>query len=462
MSRTIRIGFALILLFCLLMFDVANTLQQKTKQNAKDRIHSHIQKPQQKATTEATVGGQKVHKKKTKPPKKRTPEPEIESDDDSMDTEKPKEHQQTPTKSLSTIERMLRETTDKTRWVDLDESYTDLAEKTGCDIFTVPFEAASDKKCIKYLSDMDNWDHIEPMKQVFDQRTIKFKIRFNDDRISAIVKVPQRSFPAEAMSEVGAYHADRVLQVNRIPPTAWVKVPVKRIVDAALHGSSKNKKMVDKFAKEAGVTTYEQWLDQDFVKYVHGKGLVSDESVGVSVQLFVADVRRFLDSTLSIPYKAHNGSWARWLDPNHPFEEGIRTSIYHLSELATFDYILGNSDRSPNKNNFVVGACVNKCKDPPHPGPPSFVHIDNGMCFYTPQRNPINGKEWPMCIFQKDIISHIRTLTDFDDQMKKRTPKEVYNLISSSKVKACQKRISQVLSKVDQCLEKFDESIVLP
>ena len=459
MRPSIRIGFAMILAFCVVMFWVAGTLQKTSSK--KNRIHQHIPNGGKKPSHGLEDSEKKIIKKKKK---KKTPEPIT---DDSFDEETPKPEKKKKYKvtsidsSLTTIEKMLRSTTDQTRWTDLDESYSDLKPSTGCDIFTVPFNPDSDTKCLEYLSDMKNWDHIEPMKQVFDQRTIKFKITFTDKRISAIVKVPQRSFPAEAMSEVGAYNADRVLHINRVPPTAWVQVPVQKIVDAAVHGQEKNKKMVEKFAKEAGISTYEEWLHQDFVKYVSGKGLVTDENVGVSVQLFIADVRRFLDSTLSIPYKAHNGSWARWLDPLHPFDENIRTSIYHLSELATFDFILGNSDRSPNKNNFVVGACVNKCRDPPHPGPPSFIHIDNGMCFYSPQRNPINGKEWPMCIFQKTVIEHLRTLSNFDEQMKSRTPPEVYKLISGTRIKACQGRISQVLVKVDQCLGKFEESVVL-
>eukprot|EP00754_Rhynchopus_humris_P045502 Rhum_TRINITY_DN4965_c0_g1::Rhum_TRINITY_DN4965_c0_g1_i1::g.16189::m.16189/K20825/FAM20B; glycosaminoglycan xylosylkinase len=347
---------------------------------------------------------------------------------------------------------------------------------TGCNVFAVPFQPEQDAACLAYMSDVDNWAEVHPLKQKFDSRTIKFKVSFKHAPLAAMVKVPQRSFPGEPQSEVGAFHADRVVGVNRVPPTAWAHVPVHTFM-AAAKAEGGHMKLVAQFARDSGLAdtaSFYEWCDKDFKQFVEHKGLVADGKVGVSVQLFVADVRRLLTSALSIPYKAHDGSWARWLDPRHPFNESIRTSMYHISELVTFDYVLGNTDRSPNKNNFVVGACQgHKCHgDPkgfgPHPGHPDFIHLDNGMCFYQPQRNPINGKQWTMCVYQKKIVANLRALAaaegegTFSAQMKKRLPRDVWKGIGGPKMRACEDRTKELLAKVDACLQTYDEDIVLP
>ena len=274
----------------------------------------------------------------------------------------------------------------------IPSTHTDLLEATGCDLFTVPFNPAHDERCLKLLADSEHWDEMRPMTQKYDERTIKFKVTFKaDKRLKAIVKVPQKLFQYEAMSEVGSFFADRVMQTNRVPPTAWAHVPVKRI-NSMLDRFAGDMKLIDIFAKESHVHTYREWVDKDFLKYNRDQGWMvhdddefpGEEVVGVSVQLFIADVRPLLSSDFLIPWVPHSDSWQTHMSPEDPWEPRDAIGMVRQSELAMYDFVIGNGDRSPNKNNFVVGGCrhhrtVSKCGDLRHPGAPSFVTLDNGM-----------------------------------------------------------------------------------
>ena len=63
---------------------------------------------------------------------------------------------------------------------------------------------------------------VKAMASLFDERTVKFKVRMKAKGLWAILKVPQRMFSQEPYSEYVAWVMDRILHYNRIPPTAWV------------------------------------------------------------------------------------------------------------------------------------------------------------------------------------------------------------------------------------------------
>eukprot|EP00759_Apiculatamorpha_spiralis_P031358 PhF_6_TR33015/c0_g1_i1/m.48653 len=140
--------------------------------------------------------------------------------------------------------------------------YSTLLQETGCDVFTVPFNPTQDTACIAYLSNMDNWADLVPIKQRFDERTIKFKVKYKNPLLKAMLKVPQRLFPYEPAHEIGSFVSDRLMGINRVPPTVYIALPI----DVIRNASKKGEKMVlvDEFAKESKVNNYSAWLRKDF------------------------------------------------------------------------------------------------------------------------------------------------------------------------------------------------------
>eukprot|EP01060_Flectonema_neradi_P039697 TRINITY_DN8837_c0_g1_i1.p1 TRINITY_DN8837_c0_g1~~TRINITY_DN8837_c0_g1_i1.p1 ORF type:complete len:539 (+),score=110.74 TRINITY_DN8837_c0_g1_i1:114-1730(+) len=365
---------------------------------------------------------------------------------------------------------------------EVDDDYKDLKKLTGCDMFTVPFDPASDTKCIETIGNQASWTDLKPMKQEYDERTIKFKAHFPDKRLRAIVKVPQKLFPHEAVSEVGSYHADRVMNLNRVPPTVWTYIPVERVLEM-VNKYGDEMKLIDIFAKDSKVDNYKEWIKKDFLDYARKRSLITQnhpdfpdtEVVGVSVQLFVAEVRPLLSSSLAIPWVPHNDSWQRHLSPSHPFKVKHAVGFVRQSELAMFDYVLGNGDRSPNKNNFVVGACrhhthVSKCgSGPKHPGPPSFITLDNGLMFLydlVPGRSPDGPNPLlkdTFCIFEKKLLARLRELNDevFSKVMQEILPKRLQKFITLKMLHKCDHRLHKLLRQVDKCVEEFGEEKVI-
>eukprot|EP00754_Rhynchopus_humris_P028941 Rhum_TRINITY_DN15185_c2_g1::Rhum_TRINITY_DN15185_c2_g1_i1::g.142838::m.142838 len=363
--------------------------------------------------------------------------------------------------------------------------WLDLKVKTGCDIFSVPFRPEDDERCLKLIGDSRNWATITPMRQRYDERTLKFKVTFaEDERLSAIVKVPQKLFPVEAMSEVGSFHADRVLETNRIPPTHWAHLPVKR-VRKVLDEFAADQKLIDIFAHESKVSTYREWVEKDLIKYNYDQGWVvkdaeefpGEDVLGVSVQLYIADVRPLLSSDLLIPWVAHNDSWQQHLTPSKPYPKKYAVSFIRQSELAMYDFVVGNGDRSPNKNNFVVGACrhhktVSKCHQnsmPLHPGPPSFVTLDNGMMFFyelKPNRSPDGPNpllKSSFCLFEKKLLKRLQKFGEhgFSNAMQKSLPGYLKEHLTKTHLRRCDKRLKKLLEQFESCSEKFGEDKVI-
>ncbi|KAJ9457377.1 hypothetical protein DIPPA_26548 [Diplonema papillatum] len=362
------------------------------------------------------------------------------------------------------------------------EGYEDLLEETGCDMFKVPFDGAEDKRCLSLISDSRNWIDIKPMKQQLTERTIKFKAHFKDPRLRAIIKVPQKLFPYEAMSEAGSYYADRLMQTNRVPPTAWTHVPVKRIKEVVEKHGSKFE-MVPLFMKDSDVTNYAEWIEKDLFKYARRRKLTShedpdfpdEEVLGVSVQLFIADVRPLLHSDLAIPWVPHNDSWQRHLSPSSPWAPEHAPGFVRQSELAMFDFVLGNGDRSPNKNNFVVGACphhhsIEKCgSGPRHPGLPSFVTLDNGLMFFyelIPGRspdgpNPLLKKTF--CVFERKLLARLQEIADlgFSKLMQDAMPRSLKKYVTPKLLQQCEERLHKLLEQYAKCVDHFGEEKVI-
>jgi hypothetical protein len=405
---------------------------------------------------------------------------------------------------LPSMEEMVKQAVDQKYWGS--NASVDAAERlkraTGCNILRVPFDPAEDKRCIEYLTDLKHWKALITLDQKYDARTIKFKVEFPMDLspipLSSVLKVPQRLFPNEAFSEVGSYHADRVLNINRIPPTGWVCIPVA-MIRQSVHDNAARMETVEEFLKESSVSSFTDWIEADLFKYAQHEELISktkhgDPCIGASIQLFVGDVHHLLDSKLKIPYIPHNDSWMHHFDFNpHQKPDFLSAkwapTMLHLSEIACFDYVLGNPDRSPNKNNFVVGGCARHCDEDPsdvvHPGHPTFVHLDQGMGFYgSPSRNPIANarkrakrKSDPrpntMCLFRAPLLNRIHYLsqkssddtskTRFEVALIQRFEPEIMAQVTETRLQEAARRIHQLLEVVDNCLQtEFKQYVIAP
>ena len=110
----------------------------------------------------------------------------------------------------------------------------------------------------------------------------------------------------------------------------------------------------------------------------------------------------------------------RFFDPaqNQNMSKALAVSMRHCSDMVTFDYLCDNDDRSPNKNNHVVGGCES-CKPdhPPHPGPPNFVHLDQGSGFYHSghgylDRNALRQRhKVDYCTFRRPLLTRMQELS---------------------------------------------------
>ncbi|EAN94244.1 hypothetical protein C3747_4g765 [Trypanosoma cruzi] len=370
---------------------------------------------------------------------------------------------------------------------------------TGCDMLSVPFNPRQDQRCINFLTNASNWKELVPIAQTKDQRTIKFSIVFNpiwvadggfiEQPLETIIKVPQRPFPLEAVGEVATFHADRLLLTYRVPPTGWACLPISMIEDSV----AKYKDVVEtneEFFRMSGVNNYNEWVKKDLFDYVREKRYLErsvngDECIGVSIQLKIADVGHFLSSVMRIPYEPHNDSWHAFFDLNNIAGERVidfirkrnYAGVLHLATLSMFDYFVGNMDRSPNKNNFVVGGTHIGSNENDifmlHPNHPTFVYLDHGMTFYyrRPRRNPLTksygafkrNKPGTFCLFHGPLLRRIRELVQFTGgpmnetvfawRMQRRLPSHVYSTIGPEGLLRSSTRGKEILAMADRCLE---------
>lgn len=418
------------------------------------------------------------------------------------------------------LEAMLQRTVPRKAWGRPLAEQSALAVETvtrartlsGCNPIDVPFNPSEDDACIRTMTNTSLWAELLPEPMRYDSRTIKFRIRFADAAggaaLESIVKVPQRLFPYEAFSEVAAYHADRVLGVRRIPPTGWACIPTRMIrMAVALH--AEGLETIDDFLKDSHAANFADWVDRDLFQYAAENQLLErngangggEECVGASIQSRVADAVHLLDSTLRIPYIPHNASWHKHFDLTTSgrvlfAEKKYVASLVHIADVNAFDFVTGNHDRSPNKNNFVVGGCASKCRARRqeeeqeerlvHPGHPTFVHLDQGMAFYgTPNTNPITlaikrkkkeGVDNTFCLFRAPTVNQLYKMAEpdatqpelsvFHTAMTARvasSPRAIRGFLSESKLRDCTKRIRQLLAVVESCLKQpFSRWVIAP
>ena len=278
-------------------------------------------------------------------------------------------------------------------------------------------ERDSDDDTLFYVS-------LAPLLPKFEQRTIKYRCSiWNRQRtavLGAIIKVPQMLFPREPFSEVMAHRLDRLLGINRVPPMALLVADVGVLQNISTHRATRHVPMDPEFLQESRVTSYDEWIARDLVSFVrNNKGVhyvaPNRTHVHITAQLFMNEVRPLLESQLIVPYSKKNPGWHRWFIPGWAEMPINNASLYGLSELAIFDFITMNSDRSPNKNNFAIGGCKRCGPERRRPSglAPTLLHLDQGMALWGSghilSHSPI-GKQRDkvkFCIFYKPLMAAI-------------------------------------------------------
>nr|CCC48818.1 conserved hypothetical protein [Trypanosoma vivax Y486] len=371
-----------------------------------------------------------------------------------------------------------------TRLTEANVSVRDMAERyarhravkdaTGCDTLSVPFNPLMDAPCIRYMTNVSNWDIALPLSQLKRQRSIKFLIRFKPLRLSGgrmienpvrtVVKVPQRLFPREAGGEVLAFYADRLLRVHRTPPTGFACFPVQFILDS-LERSNWTAEVDEALLKEAGVRSYRELVEKDMLGHLQETEQLSNmgsgdgQCFGASIQLMIADDNPFSNSSMSITHKPYSSKWfslfnlkkeKNWRDHRPTFlQKPNYVAVLHLAQLSMLDYVVGNGDRSPVKNNHIVGGTgsAQLVDDTAllHPNSPTFVYIDQGLSFARdhPRHNPITASVKlfhtkgidTFCLFRGPLLRRIRELmrpsgaspneTLFEAHMRRLVPRDV-------------------------------------
>ena len=302
-------------------------------------------------------------------------------------------------------------------------------------------------------------------------------------QIGCIIKVPQSLFPREPFSEVMALHLDRKLGINRVPPTAIAFLPAEFLVNVSRFRRQVDVVMDDMLLRESGVKDYDSWIASDFGGFVKrsagggagGRSVGNGTHIWASVQLRLLEVRPSLDTMLQLPYSKKNPGWHRWLSPDFNDLKLTEPAVLELSQLAMFDFLTANDDRSPNKNNFVVGGCKS-CPGylrRPSGMHPTFVHLDQGMSLYENvpvlSHNPIGKtpKKVKFCIFYKPLMRTIRDVlllhsgheestVSISEWVEAAVPAFVLRNVGSNGVgSALGKRMWALAKRLVHCLDEF-------
>uniref|UniRef100_A0A7S1J5Y2 Uncharacterized protein n=1 Tax=Eutreptiella gymnastica TaxID=73025 RepID=A0A7S1J5Y2_9EUGL len=343
-----------------------------------------------------------------------------------------------------------------------------------CDPTNTNYTAQSDTMCMQYLSNIHNIKAIRPMFSILSvARTIKLRVTYHHNNIQSIMKVSQKKFLQEPQAEHAAWWTDRILGINRIPPTAWVSMPIDWIRAA---GS-----LMSEF--------YCQWLENFVFQYAPVKPWLKKRDglwwMNVSLQLWMNDVHMAQDTALVVPTW-----WETFFDPaakhkSWPKKQIFNHSLVETSQLMVFDYIVVNTDRHLTRNNYATGGCrgMKRCHPPEHKedehrGPPTLIFLDQGSSFYTGkgnEKNPLidtvdkegNPKNTTFCRFTRKLYERMAELRERPGHPKSQTlwgqlqehvPPVIVRYIRAPLLKAAQKRMDYITWHIEErCLKKFPE-----
>lgn len=365
---------------------------------------------------------------------------------------------------------------------------------------------ADDTHCKRYLSDFNNvgWMHVLGRSPLVG-RTVKLVLYYKEQGLKAIVKIPQRNFPHEAHSEVAAYEVDRLLSINRVPPTVFVYI-AKSAMEAAFDNASQHETASMHFN-----SSLQTFASKMFFSYVAEEASALSRrngdviEIGVSVQLWMNDVHRLADTVFS-PATAEGGIEKYFASSEKKLwrgkSGGDNTTTDIVSEMASlvaFDFVVGNDDRTPAKNAYAIGGCRRYCTGSTpyrHNGPPKVLLIDQGRSLYfsgNPEDNPLSGKHSSsMCLFPQRLcknfleFSHNRSsiasikrssmagASDDDaptfshtleralsQRFSSSADAAVMKLVTERAFNNAQNRLERLLDHIASCVKKYGENKVL-
>eukprot|EP01012_Entosiphon_sulcatum_P051934 TRINITY_DN71324_c0_g1_i1.p1 TRINITY_DN71324_c0_g1~~TRINITY_DN71324_c0_g1_i1.p1 ORF type:complete len:515 (-),score=94.16 TRINITY_DN71324_c0_g1_i1:75-1619(-) len=357
----------------------------------------------------------------------------------------------------------------------------------ACDPTSTNYTSETDRLCTQYLSNRHNLLRIKPMSSILSfARTLKLKATLahspssssssassssSSSLLKAVMKVSQRKFLFEPYSELLGYWVDRILGMNRVPPTGWVEMPVDWLRAAVAHMPNEYVRWLQQYV-----------LDNGEIKAAMrrggggGGGGADVRFMSFSLQLWMHDVHSITDTQLQIPH-----DYLRYCDSRMAAVPAkYRNGIGEMSDLTVFDFIIGNTDRGFGKNNYAVGGCKpsNCPKDPSqrHRGPPQLIHLDQGSAFYKrpgPQGNPLTpaqGSNSTFCRFRRRTGERLLALANRKGrpksetlwgQLKANVPAVVFRFVKDSRVYAAQDRLDLLVKHIRQhCLVSHTESEV--
>eukprot|EP01006_Ploeotia_vitrea_P066409 TRINITY_DN94923_c0_g1_i1.p1 TRINITY_DN94923_c0_g1~~TRINITY_DN94923_c0_g1_i1.p1 ORF type:complete len:315 (+),score=21.71 TRINITY_DN94923_c0_g1_i1:1-945(+) len=304
-----------------------------------------------------------------------------------------------------------------------------------------------------------------------EARTIKFRVTFRhgDPPLEGVMKVSQKKFINEPQSEILGHAVDRLLEMNRVPPIAYVEIPLSWLQLAGDHMP----------------VIYTEWLTAFVLEFEDVQHLIKPHPIDhkvihVSLQLWLYDIHPMADTTLSVPEHV----WKDWFQGNTVVPRAYAKAAPEISDLIVLDYVLANTDRSLHKNNFVVGGCVSHCKNGKHSPknatvPAMFVHLDQGSSFYKdkpppPHINPLTAPEGKdessFCKFRKNTIKRLDYLRTHQTKaknthtlflsLKEQIHPEIISHIRESMIQAAQRRLDALVHHVRWCVKKYGEDPV--
>ena len=355
----------------------------------------------------------------------------------------------------------------------------------ACDPTDTDFTTERDTECQEYLADWNNLRSLKVMSShLYNGRTIKFKAFYHHGNVTAIVKVSQKKFVFEAISEYLAFTADRTLGLQRVPPTAYFPLPLDYLRAAV---------------GPLGIFM-SQWLENFIPNYAFTQRNLLEHAgqqcTMVAAVLWITDLHSVPETAFALDVELqptnHMMATDEWLrnnfDPRHakPLAHGRHREIA-LGEVSTrfvFDYIIGNTDRGLNDhNNFIYGGCSQehhhrsrRCDTPSEPWQklrtrPKFAYIDHGSSLHhvtEPETSPFSAVSNIICRFQTSAITALRQfksdeqeLHPFPDTVFKKLDSRWYYFIGRKEFDQMQVRIDKIISIVDSCLQRHSEADVM-